>query len=185
MCIRDRNITFKRFKGNVLNEIDEIKKSDGTPFKVFTPFWRNAEKYYIEKIPSKEKKIKRCLRKKNYFKDCIDPKEILPKNIWFKNFEKIWFPNEESALKELENFIKNKIENYSDSRNFPNIVGTSKLSPFIKFGQIHVETIWRECTNAKKKTIGTSKFLTEIGWREFNHTSVSYTHLTLPTILLV
>ena len=168
-----RNIPFRIFKGNILNEINEVKKNDGTPFKVFTPFWRNAEKFYIEKIPSKEKLIKKCLRKKNYFEDYINPEEILPKKDWFKNFEKIWSPSEESALKELKNFIKNRITNYSDDRNFPNIIGTSKLSPFIKFGQIHVETIWSECMNAKNKTIGTPKFLAEIGWREFNHTLIN------------
>ena len=42
----------------------KLKKNDGTPFKVFTPFWRNAEKFYLEKIPSKEKKIKNV--KKNF-----------------------------------------------------------------------------------------------------------------------
>ena len=107
--LKTKNIPFKICKGNVLNEIDEVKKSDGTPFKVFTPFWRNAEKYYIEKIPSKEKIIKKCLKRKNYLKNCIEPKEILPKNNWFKNFEKIWSPSEENALKELQNFIKNRI----------------------------------------------------------------------------
>jgi len=172
--LKTKNIPFKIFKGNILNEIGEVKKSDGTPFKVFTPFWRNAEKYYFEKIPSKEKKIKKCLKKKNYLKNCIEPEEILPKKNWFKNFEKIWVPSEENALKELQIFIKDRIINYSDGRNFPNIIGTSKLSPFIKFGQIHVETIWNECTNAKDKTIGTSKFLAEIGWREFNHTLINY-----------
>ena len=34
--LKNKNIIYKRFKGNALNEIDEIKKSDGTPFKVFT-----------------------------------------------------------------------------------------------------------------------------------------------------
>ena len=172
--LTNNNIPFKIYKGNVLNEINEVKKSDGTPFKVFTPFWRSAEKYYIEKIPLKEKIIKKLLKKKNYFQNHIDPKEILPKNNWFKNFEKIWSPSEETALKQLRNFIKNKIVNYSDGRNFPNIIGTSKLSPYIKFGQIHVETIWDECTSAKNKTVGTSKFLAEIGWREFNHTLINY-----------
>ena len=152
------NIPFKVCKGNVLNEIDEIKKNDGTPFKVFTPFWRNAENHYIEKIPSKEKIIKKCLMKKNYFQNCTDPVKILPKKNWFKSFEKIWSPKEESALKELQNFIKNRIDEYSDSRNFPSIIGTSKLSPYIKFGQIHVETIWKECTNAKKKQLGHQNF---------------------------
>ncbi len=169
-----KEIPYKICKGNVLNEIGEIKKSDGTPFKVFTPFWRNAEKYNIEKIPLKEKIIKKCLRKIFFFQECIDYNEILPKKAWFKNFEKIWLPSEENALKELRNFIKNRISNYSDGRNFPNKLGTSKLSPFIKHGQIHVETIWNECNNNRKKTIGTSKFLAEIGWREFNHTLINY-----------
>jgi deoxyribodipyrimidine photo-lyase len=172
--LKNKNISFKICKGNILNEINEIKKNDGTPFKVFTPFWRNAEKYYFEKVPSKEKIVKKSLRKTNYFKIFIDPKEILPKKNWFKNFDKLWEPSEENALKELKNFVKNRILHYSDSRNFPNIIGTSKLSPFIKFGQIHVETIWSESMNAKNKTVGTSKFLAEIGWREFNHALINH-----------
>ena len=172
--LRTKNISYKICKGNLLNETDEVKKGDNTPFKVFTPYWRNAEKNYFDKIPSKEKIIKKCLQKKNYFQNCIDYKKILPKKNWFKNFENLWSPSEESALKELKIFIKNKIINYSDARNYPNIIGTSKLSPFIKFGQIHVETIWSECMAQKKKDIGTSKFLAEIGWREFNHTLINH-----------
>ena len=172
--LKKKKIPFKICKGNVLNEINEVKKGDGTPFKVFTPYWRCAEKHYMEKIPPKEKIIKKCSRKKNYLQNCIDPSEILPKNNWFKNFDKIWSPSEENALNELQNFIKSRIKDYSEGRNFPNITGTSKLSPFIKFGQIHVETIWRECMIAKNKTIGTSKFLAEIGWREFNHTLINH-----------
>ena len=172
--LQERDIHFKICKGNSLNEIEEIKKIDGTPFKVFTPFWRNAEKYYIEKIPPKVKVVKKCLKKKLFFKNCINSNEILPKKSWFKNFDKLWSPSEESALKELNKFIKKRISNYSDNRNFPNILGTSKLSPFIKHGQIHVETIWSECMNSKNRSIGTTKYLAEIGWREFNHTLINY-----------
>ena len=147
-----KNISYKLCKGNVLNEFEEIKKNDGTPFKVFTPFWRVAEKYYIEKIPPKEKYINKCLEKKNYFKKNIKPEKILQKKNWFKNFEKIWSPSEKTALKELQSFVKNKITNYSEGRNFPNILGTSKLSPYIRFGQIHVETLWNECIKSKFRT---------------------------------
>ncbi len=172
--LKDKKIQHKRLKGNILNEIDEIKKSDGTPFKVFTPYWRTAEKYYIEKIPLKDKAIKKCKKKTNYFKNCIQPEKLLPKKKWFKNFESIWFPDEQNALKALQDFIKERINGYSEGRNFPNIAGTSKLSPFIKFGQLHVETIWNECIKKKSKTIGTSKFLAEIGWREFNHSLINH-----------
>ena len=170
----NKNIEHKRFKGNALNEISEIKKNDGTPFKVFTPFWRTAEKFYVEKIPSREKTIKKCKKKINYFNNSIQPEKILPKKNWFKNFDKIWVPEEQIAFKELQIFIKDRIKDYSNGRNFPNILGTSKLSPFIKFGQIHVETIWEECLKNKSKNIGTSKFLAEIGWREFNHSLINH-----------
>ena len=166
------NIKFKIFKGNILNEIDEVKKGDGSPFKVFTPFWRNAEKFYLEKVPSLEKKAVKCKKKISFFKNQITINSIYPKKKWYQKFEKIWFPGEENALKELKNFINSRIENYPNGRNFPNIIGTSKLSPYIKHGQIHVETIWSECVKLKKK--GTSKFLAEIGWREFNHSLINY-----------
>ena len=169
-----KSIKFKIFKGNALNEISEVKKADGTPFRVFTPFWRYAEKYYFEKIPQKLKAVQKCKNKISFFKNSIDEKKILPNKNWSKKFEKIWIPSEESASKQLQDFIKTKLENYSDGRNFPNITGTSKLSPFIKFGQIHVETIWDECAKQKIKGIGKSKYLAEIGWREFNHSLINY-----------
>ncbi len=168
---QSNKIEFKIFKGNILNEIPEVKKADGTPFKVFTHFWRTAEKFYLDKIPQKEKNISKCSKKASFFPNTISEKELLPKNKWFRKFDEYWIPSEENALKELKNFISNRIDNYSDSRNFPNVVGTSKLSPYIKHGQIHVETIWDECNKPKKKGVG--KFLSEIGWREFNHTLIN------------
>ena len=73
----------------------------------------------------------------------------------------------------MQSFIKERINYYSEGRNFPNILGTSKLYPFIKFGQLHVETIWSDWIKKKSKTIGVSKFLAEIGWREFNHSLIN------------
>ena len=173
---KEKGISFNISKGNILNEIGEIKKNDGTPFKVFTPFWRTAEKYYLDKIPSKDKKILKCKKKINFFKNSISENKIFPKNKWFKKFETYWAPNEENALKELKNFIDNRIENYADARNFPKEIGTSKLSPYIKHGQLHVEKIWEECIKLKNKGVG--KFLAEIGWREFNHSLInSFPHM--------
>ena len=170
--LKKNKINFNNFKGNILNEYHEIKKGDGTPFKVFTPFWRTSEKFFFEKIPSKEKNVSKCKKKVSFFKNTISQNKIFPKKDWHKNFEKNWSPSEEIAIKELKSFIFQKVENYSEARNFPNISGTSKLSPFIANGQIHVETIWEECLKIKNK--GANKFLAEIGWREFNHSLINY-----------
>ena len=170
--LEKKGIDFKIFKGNVLNEFNEIKKNDQTPFKVFTPFWRAAEKYYLEKVPSSNIKVTKCKKKYSYFKNEISEKDILPKSTWYKKFENDWKPNEKEALQNLKDFINNNISNYSDNRNFPSLKGTSKLSPFIKHGQLHVETIWDEVKNLGNKN-GAHKFLAEIGWREFGHSLIN------------
>ena len=70
--------------------------------------------------------------------------------------------------------IKNKINNYGTNRDIPSVEGTSKLSPYIKFGQIHVGTIWKKCNEIKSKGIGYRKYINELGWREFSHSLINY-----------
>jgi len=167
-------IEFKYFKGNILVEFQDMTKDDGTPYKVFTPFWKKTEQFYISKATSKNFKIKLKDRKISIFNESITPEEILPKNNWYKKLEKYWTPSEQEAKKHLNELIKNKIEDYGDARDIPGIDGTSKLSPFLKFGQIHVETIWKKCQDIKIKKIGYRKYINELGWREFSHSLINY-----------
>ena len=64
----------------------------------------------------------------------MQKKFYLKKN-WYKKFEKYWNPSEIEAKDYLEKLIKDKIVNYGDTRDFPSIDGTSKISPFLKHGQ--------------------------------------------------
>ncbi len=167
-------INYKYFKGNILNEFQEITKNDGTPFKVFTPFWRNAEQVYLNQPPSKNYIVKKKIKKIKYFKKCIEPMDILPKKNWYKKFEKYWKVSENESKKILKNLIENKIKDYGTSRDIPSIEGTSKLSPYIKHGQIHVGNIWKKCSEIKSKGIGYRKYINELGWREFSHNLINY-----------
>jgi len=167
-------VNYKYFKGNILIEFQDVTKNDGTPFKVFTPFWKNAEEKYLERIPSKITKIKKLNKSFSLIGKSINPKEILPKKNWYKKFEKYWDPSEEEAKKYLQKLIKDKIVNYGETRDFPSIDGTSKLSPFLKHGQIHVETIWNKCQEIKIKGKGYRKYINELGWREFSHSLINY-----------
>ena len=167
-------INYKYFKGNILNEFQEITKNDGTPFKVFTPFWRNAEQVYLNQPPSKNYIVKKKIKKITYFKKFIEPMDILPKKNWYKKFEKYWKVSENDSKKILKNLIENKINDYGTSRDIPSIEGTSKLSPYIKHGQIHVGSIWKKCSEIKSKGIGYRKYINELGWREFSHSLINY-----------
>ena len=172
--LSEKKINFKIFKGNTLNENDEIKKSDGTPFKVFTPFWRAAEKFYLEKNFPKNIKIKKKKKKINILKSKKNFNEILPKKNWHKKFSNYWIPNEKQALKLCEEFIKDRINEYDKNRDIPGVSGTSKISPYLANGQLNVETIWEMCNKLKIKKIGYRKYLNELGWREFSHSLINY-----------
>ena len=167
-------INYKYFKGNILIEFQNVTKDDGTPFKVFTPFWKNAEKRYLDRIPSKVPKIKKLKNEIHFLEKSIDAKKILPKKNWYSKFEKYWNPSELEAKKNLQELIKNKIKDYGNNRDIPSINGTSKLSPYLKFGQIHVETIWDKCQEIKVKGTGYRKYINELGWREFSHSLINY-----------
>ena len=45
--LADNNIFYKEFEANLLNPVEKIKKDDGTPFKVFTHYWKKAEQTYL------------------------------------------------------------------------------------------------------------------------------------------
>ena len=172
--LKSKNIDFKIFKGNLLNESDEIRKGDNTPYKVFTPFWRTAEKFYLDKEFNKEQKIKISKKKTNFFDQPINLESILAKKKWHLNFEKFWNPSEETALENTRYFIRNKLSDYGKNRDIPSIEGTSKISPYLAFGQIHIETIWEECQKIKIKNNGYRKYINELGWREFSHSLITY-----------
>ena len=171
--LKKKNIDFKVFKGNILNEYQNINKKDGTPYKVFSPFWRHAEQIYLDNFYKRSKKIKKLTKKIDFFKSKITTSELLPKNKWYKKFENYWSVSEKDANKELNKFIDDRILNYSNNRDVPSLNGSSKLSPYIRNGQLNVNKIWINCSKLNKKNIGVRKFLNEIGWREFSHSLIN------------
>ena len=165
--LEENNVFYKEFEANLLNPVEKIKKDDETPFKVFTHYWKKAEQNYLRNNHKFDDK-----KYKNYNHDLKKNKNIqaiYPKKHWYKKFEKYWEPSEENAEKILNNFINKSIENYAIDRDIPSIEGTSKLSPYLKFGQISVHKIMQKCLEIKNKKIGYRKYVNEIGWREFCH----------------
>ncbi len=168
-----KNVPYKIFKGNILNENNEVKKNDDTPFKVFTAFWKTAEKIFLEKGFTKEEKLE-----KGSFGKFLEAQSllenILPKKKWWDKFDKHWNPSEEQALSDIKKFIKDKIDEYGSLRDVPGVDGTSKISPYLAHGQIHVQTIWEYCEKIARKNKGYRKFINELGWREFSHSLINY-----------
>jgi deoxyribodipyrimidine photo-lyase len=62
--LEENNIIFREFSSNLLNPVERVKKDDGTPFKVFTHYWKKAEKIYQEKNQKIDERISSYSKKK-------------------------------------------------------------------------------------------------------------------------
>ena len=61
--------------------------------------------------------------------------------------------------------------NYGDGRDIPSEPNTSRLSPYLRFGNLSPRQVWHAAQSVKRERPGAGdsidKFLSEIGWREF------------------
>ncbi len=85
----EKKIDFKFFKGNILNEYKEVTKDDGTPFKVFTPFWKVAEQVYLNKVPSKNAKLIKKIKKYLFLRNHLTCQRSYPTRTGSKNLKNI------------------------------------------------------------------------------------------------
>ena len=167
----DKNIENKSFNSHLLWEPWEISKDDGTPYRVFTPYYKkgclNAEE---PRLPSKNLKIDSIF----YDQDCeqIDTLDLLPRINWYSQIQEAWKPGEEGAQKRLDQFLEEGLLDYKEGRNFPFKENVSRLSPHLHFGEISPNEVWYQA-KTKESVSGIQKslehFLSELGWREFSY----------------
>ncbi|MBI2344631.1 deoxyribodipyrimidine photo-lyase [Candidatus Dependentiae bacterium] len=164
----DQGINVQSFNAYLLWEPHEIVKTDGTAYKVFTPFFKNGclKAQAPREIISKPKNINFCKMKLGI---SIVDLQLIDKKV-DQRLSKYWQPGEKEAMKRLKYFIKHDLSDYKEGRNFPAKDVTSKLSPYLHFGEISPNQMWYLVQDlgydyASRENIQT--FLTELGWREF------------------
>ncbi len=71
------------------------------------------------------------------------------------------------AMRRLHEFVRDKLSDYPERRNHPESDGTSRLSPYLHFGQISPVTVARAIVNADAPEEAKAPFLDQlITWRE-------------------
>ncbi|WP_417804734.1 cryptochrome/photolyase family protein [Thalassospira lucentensis] len=170
----DRGLECESFKGQLLFEPWEVKTGAGTDFKVFSPFWRACQKSEPPRSPYKAPdKLTLCDEK---IKGAVglDALDLSPKPFdWASGLDERFTPGEKGAMDQLFDFIDDRLQDYADLRDRPDHRVTSELSPHLRFGEIspfqvyHTAKHFADANPGKGKTA--SKFLSELGWREFSH----------------
>jgi deoxyribodipyrimidine photo-lyase len=150
--------------GSLLFEPWEISTKDGKPFRVFTPFWRALQ---AKAEPGKPRPAPRALAfQQNVKSDRLGDWNLLPtKPDWAKNFD--WVPGEMAAKRALLSFLED-IAGYAQARDIPGQDSTSRLSPYLNWGEIGPRQVWHAVkSHPQGHNDGAQTFLKELGWREF------------------
>lgn len=128
-----------------------VKPSDGSPYRVYTPFY-NA---WFEIGWAKPYKLPKD------FSWIKAPNSSIPEPTKPAQFKVR--AGEDFAIETFERFKKRALFDYSENRNRADLSGTSKLSHALAHGEIHPRTLLADLHD----TPGHNVFRKEIAWREF------------------
>ena len=131
-----------------------LKPSDATPYKVYTPFYRGwrTHGYRAPAVTPKKFNVVQPTDKYRVFPDFPSPEGV-----------HMIEAGEKAALTRFTVFTKNGLDTYDENRNLASIDGTSKMSTYLKFGEIHPRTLLENLGESKAH----DTFRKEIAWREF------------------
>jgi deoxyribodipyrimidine photo-lyase len=163
--LRGTDVQARVQSGNLLLDPDALLSGQGSPYRVFTPFWRRAG-VDLETLPAASPAPRRIPSPPLPASDSIDALALKPTPRWDRPFWSQWQPGEAGAQQALSEFIDDGLDDYDESRNRPDLPGTSRLSPHLHFGEISVRSVWEQLA-ARKDTPGRQTWRRELGWREF------------------
>lgn len=164
------------FNGSLLWEPWDVLKGDDTPYKVFTPFFKNGcLKSDFPREPLPKPKNLKLIKGEGSIEDL----NLLPAIDWDKKIIENWEIGEEGAQTRMYNFIDDGLENYKEGRNFPAKKFVSRLSPSLHFGELSPNQIWYAVDAKGEEDANIYHFKSELGWREFSY-SLLYHFPDLP-----
>lgn len=151
-----KQIDFFQYKDQVIFEQHEVCKDDQTSYTVFTPY----KKKWLQKLMEHDRAIDASFYFKSY------PVEKKLDSLWktspIEYFELSDFGFVPSSIAiPSKKIIRQRIRDYTQNRDFPFLLGTSRLGIHFRFGTISI----RE--KARLASVLNATFLSELIWRDF------------------
>ncbi len=172
--LRASGVQVECANASLLFEPDSLLKDDGSPYQVFTPFWRACLRrgWPTDPIPAPQAlpPVPQALSSLE-----LEELALLPKIPWDGGLRAAWCPGEAGAQARLETFLNTALPRYAEARDRLDLAGTSRLSPHLHFGEIGP----RQVAAAVRRRLALDRvaalrahgesFLRQLVWREFAH----------------
>ncbi|WP_127115478.1 cryptochrome/photolyase family protein [Shimia sediminis] len=160
-------VTVHSANGALLWEPWDVSKPDGSPYKVFTPFFRRGcIAAPLPRAPLPAAPL--VFAPVNTQPDAVANLGLAPSPRWDHHVLKLWTPGEGGASQRFEAFLTSGLTGYKTGRDHPARSNVSRLSPHLAFGEISPNTVWH-AARAQPATQDRDHFQSELGWREFSY----------------
>ncbi len=154
----------------VVNHPRQPLTKGGSPFRVFTPYWRAASALGAPPAPQP---FPDPLRFATSAIDSLRLEDagLLPQGFdWTDGMQQTWTPGEHGALQRLDD-VELAAKSYDELRDRPDLDATSRLSPHLHFGEVSPGQVWHALDRAAAhlpSATGVEALRRQLFWRDFS-----------------
>jgi len=175
-ALEEQGLQCASFNALLLHEPWDLRSGKGTPYRVFSAFWRAClERAPPPAIPhAAPARLPPC-PDADVPAANLDALALLPKIPWDGGLREHWTPGEDGALVQLRRFLDQGLAEYPTRRDLPSVGGTSRLSAHLRFGELGPAQIRWALQDRTQAEAGrgldkaAQAFLRQLGWREFSY----------------
>jgi len=165
--LKSDGVTAISVRNHLLFEPWDIETKTGGPYRVYTPFKNACLAHDVRDTGSPAPANLGSPETWPNSESLSDWQLDAPMQRGAEVVAKYCAIGEQAALKRLETFT-DKIADYQTARDVPSVIGTSRLSENLAWGEISPLTIWNAVRESRSAgTKGAQVYLSEILWREF------------------
>jgi deoxyribodipyrimidine photo-lyase len=172
------------FNASLLFEPWKISNRSGGPYQLYTPFWRACLAAPAPAHPDGAPRGALVPPSRWPRGVSLGELDLDPRAQWTDGLQATWQPGEPGALRQIRRFTRGPLGGYSEQRDRPDISGTSRLSPHLRFGEIGPRQVWSTLervrdTRPEIAELTQRSFARQILWREFGyHLLYHFPHTT-------
>jgi deoxyribodipyrimidine photo-lyase len=174
-ALKAEGVEARSFGGHLLHEPWEIETGQGGFYRVFTPFWKAMRGLPVAAPAAAPFRLRGVERW-----PASDKLEDWRLGAAMNRGAAVVLPHqtvgETAAGKRLADFLDGPVRRYAETRDFPGVAGTSRLSENLTYGEIGIRTVWHAGLRARDEgKAGAESFLRELAWREFSYHLMHHT----------
>jgi len=167
--LRAAGVAFEAGRGQLIHEPSEIRRGDGGPFSVFSPFHRRWLEQPVREVLPAPDHLPGPAGAAGPPASDVDPADLLGDTTPTADPALLLEPSEPAARARLERWATSAaLDDYATGRDRLDLEGTSRLSQDLRWGLLSpIEVLHRTAGDGP----GRARFAAELAWRDF------YAHL--------